>query len=263
MDTAPYQEALEACCLLSDFAALVGGDAIEIGECGIKLLGDQGANISLARAIYARADIYLFDDTLSTVDAHVEKGDLYKAIMSKELLAGKAKLFVTHRIQYLAQSTTILLLCDGKVVRARQLPGAKAKTAEVYQLVTGHGSDSSNNTLSAPSALDEGIDDRISVPESTYKLFSCTFKEQDERAAALSETDDLAVFVRPFLLPLLQKPGEGVMKYIASKLTQALIYLRRIQHSTASKSHLKKDGQSVFSGISSSFLPSSPSSANR
>ncbi|KAG0349973.1 hypothetical protein BGZ54_004102, partial [Gamsiella multidivaricata] len=150
MDTAPYQEVFEACCLLSDLAALLGGDAIEIGECGIKLLGGQRANISLARAIYVRADIYMFDDTLSTVDAHVEKGDLCKAIMSKELLADKAKIFVTHRIQYLAQSTTILLLCDGKAVRARQLPGAKAKTAEVYQLVTGHGSDSSNNTLLIP-----------------------------------------------------------------------------------------------------------------
>lgn len=42
-----------------------------IGEKGVNLSGGQKARISLARAIYSDADIYLLDDPLSAVDIHV------------------------------------------------------------------------------------------------------------------------------------------------------------------------------------------------
>ena len=43
----------------------------QIGEKGINLSGGQKARVALARAVYARADVLLFDDPLSAVDAHV------------------------------------------------------------------------------------------------------------------------------------------------------------------------------------------------
>jgi len=39
-----------------------------IGERGVNVSGGQKARISLARAIYSNADIYLLDDPLSAVD---------------------------------------------------------------------------------------------------------------------------------------------------------------------------------------------------
>ncbi|KAG1681713.1 putative non-intrinsic ABC protein 5 [Nymphon striatum] len=47
------------------------GDETVVGERGIKLSGGQRARISLARALYYDADIYLLDDPLSAVDAKV------------------------------------------------------------------------------------------------------------------------------------------------------------------------------------------------
>jgi ABC-type multidrug transport system fused ATPase/permease subunit len=46
-------------------------DSFRVGEKGVNLSGGQQQRISLARAAYAEADIYLLDDPLSAVDAHV------------------------------------------------------------------------------------------------------------------------------------------------------------------------------------------------
>ena len=68
-----YNEILEACALNADMDVLPAGDKTEIGENGINLSGGQKQRISLARAVYSDSEIYLFDDPLSAVDAHVGK----------------------------------------------------------------------------------------------------------------------------------------------------------------------------------------------
>lgn len=43
----------------------------EIGEQGINLSGGQKQRLSLARALYSDADLFLLDDPLSALDAEV------------------------------------------------------------------------------------------------------------------------------------------------------------------------------------------------
>ena len=64
-------ETIEVCCLKEDLAAMNDGLNTIIGERGINISGGQKARISLARAVYSQADIYLFDDPLSAVDPEV------------------------------------------------------------------------------------------------------------------------------------------------------------------------------------------------
>jgi ABC-type multidrug transport system fused ATPase/permease subunit len=49
------------------------GEDTLIGEKGINLSGGQRARIGVARALYSDAQIYIFDDPLSAVDANVAK----------------------------------------------------------------------------------------------------------------------------------------------------------------------------------------------
>ena len=51
-----------------------------IGERGINISGGQKARISLARAVYSEADIYLLDDPLSAVDPEVASAIFHECI---------------------------------------------------------------------------------------------------------------------------------------------------------------------------------------
>ena len=69
---------------------LPAGDRTEIGERGVNLSGGQQQRVSLARAVYLLdADIYLLDDVLSAVDAHVGAAIWQQCIL--DLLRGKRK----------------------------------------------------------------------------------------------------------------------------------------------------------------------------
>ena len=74
-----------------DLSILPAGDQTEIGEKGINLSGGQKLRVSLARAVYADADLFLLDDPLSAVDAHVGKHIYEKVLSAEGLLARKSR----------------------------------------------------------------------------------------------------------------------------------------------------------------------------
>lgn len=84
-----YQKVLKACQLLPDMDIMAAGDETEIGEKGINLSGGQKQRISLARAVYSNTDIYLLDDPLSAVDAHVGKSLFDQVLGPTGLLKNK------------------------------------------------------------------------------------------------------------------------------------------------------------------------------
>uniref|UniRef100_A0AAX7ST65 ATP-binding cassette, sub-family C (CFTR/MRP), member 3 n=1 Tax=Astatotilapia calliptera TaxID=8154 RepID=A0AAX7ST65_ASTCA len=110
-----YNSVLEACALTPDLQVLPGGDMTEIGEKGINLSGGQRQRVSLARALYSDADVYLLDDPLSAVDAHVSKHIFDNLIGPEGALKGKTRILVTHGISFLPQVDNIMVMVDGRV----------------------------------------------------------------------------------------------------------------------------------------------------
>ena len=92
-----YKTILRACALESDIKLLPSSDQTEIGEKGINLSGGQKQRVSLARAVYDDSDVYLLDDPLSAVDAHVSKHIFDCVIGPNSLLKDKVLFYAfTH-----------------------------------------------------------------------------------------------------------------------------------------------------------------------
>ncbi|KAI4887709.1 hypothetical protein NFI96_025031, partial [Prochilodus magdalenae] len=128
-----YQRVLEACALLPDLEILPGGDATEIGEKGVNLSGGQKQRVSLARSVYCDCAVYLLDDPLSAVDAHVGKHIFEKVIGPQGVLQGRTRVLVTHGLSFLPQADLILVMVDGEITETgsyAELRGRQGAFAE-------------------------------------------------------------------------------------------------------------------------------------
>ncbi|KAK0531477.1 hypothetical protein OC835_003651 [Tilletia horrida] len=111
-----YDAVLDACALLPDLAIFEDGDEVEIGEGGIGLSGGQKARVSLARAVYSRAQTLLLDDILSAVDAHTA-AHIHKNLLQGPLLKDRTVLLVSHQVQLVAPSAALVLVLDNGAIK--------------------------------------------------------------------------------------------------------------------------------------------------
>ncbi|CAD5171553.1 unnamed protein product [Musa acuminata subsp. malaccensis] len=101
MDIDKYDRVLEACSLKKDLEIMPKGDQTVIGERGINLSGGQKQRVQIARAIYHDADIYMFDDPFSAVDAHTGS-HLFKVIRDGRIVqAGKYNEIINSGIEFM------------------------------------------------------------------------------------------------------------------------------------------------------------------
>lgn len=112
-DIQKYNEALKASQLIDDLGMWRKGDFTEIGERGITMSGGQKQRVSIARAVYADADVYFMDDPLSAVDAHVGKALFDECLTG--VLAGKTIVLVSNAIHYLPQADKVIWLENGGI----------------------------------------------------------------------------------------------------------------------------------------------------
>ncbi|KAM9636100.1 multidrug resistance-associated protein 1-like isoform 1-T1 [Trichechus inunguis] len=132
-----YERVLEACALLPDLEQLPNGDQTEIGERGVNISGGQKHRVSLARAVYSGADIYLLDDPLSAVDVHVGKQLFEKVIGSSGILKNKTRILVTHNLTLLPQVDLIVVMESGRVAQMGTYQELLAKTKNFTNLLQG------------------------------------------------------------------------------------------------------------------------------
>ncbi|KAH7289296.1 hypothetical protein KP509_31G069200 [Ceratopteris richardii] len=110
-DLQRYKRAISVSALDVDLKLLPGGDLTEIGERGVNLSGGQKQRVSIARAVYADADVYIFDDPLSALDAHVGRQVFETCV--KDELQNKTRVLVTNQLHFLSQVDEIIVVHEG------------------------------------------------------------------------------------------------------------------------------------------------------
>lgn len=103
-----YKAVVKACALLPDMEALPNGEATEIGEKGVNLSGGQKQRVSLARAVYANAELLLLDDPLSAVDAEVAKKLLM--MLRGPLVESSSIVLCTHYLGAIWHADQVIVL---------------------------------------------------------------------------------------------------------------------------------------------------------
>jgi len=105
----------------------------QIGESGMRLSGGQAQRISIARALYHRPPVLIFDEATSSLDAESErtvKGNLDR------MLEGRTAFVVAHRLSTIRDADLILVLERGRLVEHGTHVQLMAR-AGLYSYLTG------------------------------------------------------------------------------------------------------------------------------
>jgi ATP-binding cassette subfamily B multidrug efflux pump len=117
-----------------DIAQFPLGLKTVLGERGVLLSGGQKQRVSIARALIKDAELYIFDDCLSAVDADTEK-EIIQSLTQK--LEGKTAIIISHRLASLQAAGHIVLLDEGRIAEEgtfSELVRAGGSFSELYKL---------------------------------------------------------------------------------------------------------------------------------
>ncbi|KAJ2722423.1 Multidrug resistance-associated protein 1 [Coemansia sp. Benny D115] len=117
-----FWKVVDACALTEDLRSWPKGDMTLIGDRGLNISGGQRARLALARTVYSRSDIFILDDPLSAVDAHVKRHILDNLLLDKGLLGDKLRIISTNIESFLPYCSQIITVDDGKTVVKQQEP---------------------------------------------------------------------------------------------------------------------------------------------
>ena len=113
-----YRDVIDSAALTQDLRALPEGDNTMVGSGGVTLSGGQKQRISIARALYHHANFYVFDDSLSGLDADTELEVFSRTFSASGILGrrGSTVILATHNIRLLPLAKHIIVLSADSTV---------------------------------------------------------------------------------------------------------------------------------------------------
>lgn len=83
-----------------------------VGERGLKISGGEKQRVAIARAILKNANVIVYDEATSSLDALTEENIMNSL---KKAAIGKTSLFIAHRLATIVDADVIYVLENGQV----------------------------------------------------------------------------------------------------------------------------------------------------
>ncbi|XP_062563100.1 probable multidrug resistance-associated protein lethal(2)03659 [Armigeres subalbatus] len=196
MDRKRYKKVIHVCALEADFEQFPDGDETLVGERGISLSGGQKARICLARAVYKQSGMYLMDDPLSAVDAHVAKHLFDLCIGDKGYLGrqGATRILITHQVHFLVEADWVIVMNDGKIEAQGTPHDLMQKGIDLVKVVESEDSDidkiDNDAYLSRQNSCDSVVSSRSSISDLQNEQTKEHYEKQKMEQAFEKSSED-------------------------------------------------------------------------
>ncbi len=115
-------------------ARLPGGLDARVGEGGSSLSGGQRQRLSIARALLAEPQCFIFDEATSALDTLSEQ--LIQEALEKNL-GGRTVIFIAHRLATVRNCDRLLVIADGRIAQDGSYAELVAQPGLFQELVHG------------------------------------------------------------------------------------------------------------------------------
>ncbi|KZL81674.1 abc transporter [Colletotrichum incanum] len=142
-DESWYRKVIAACGLEQDFNDWPKGEGTVVGTMGISMSGGQRHRLSLARAVYSRAEVLILDDPFSGLDSETEDLIFHNLLGEQGLLrlADMTIIFASSDVRRVPYADQIMLLSEKGQISEVGTPAelsSKLETRQAEMKGTGH-----------------------------------------------------------------------------------------------------------------------------
>lgn len=170
-----YNTVVEVCALRRDLEILPDGDRTELGANGINLSGGQKWRLTLARAIYSRAEILVLDDIFSAVDAHVGR-HIFEQCIAGDICRKRTRILVTHHVQLVESHTKYFVELGDETVLHSGLT-SELEEDNVLERLRSHASNTEYGEQEAEHLIEDQMDDHDDDANALHRVPSKTAKQ--------------------------------------------------------------------------------------
>ncbi|RKL31169.1 hypothetical protein BFJ72_g11186 [Fusarium proliferatum] len=131
-----YRHVVKLCCLDEDILALPLGDNTVIGSRGLKLSGGQRQRLALARALYARGEIVLLDDSFSALDHNTERKVVSNLLGTQGHFrkTGTTVVLIANSTKHFDLADSLIILESGRVTYQGSPNAVNEEVAHLRQM---------------------------------------------------------------------------------------------------------------------------------
>jgi ABC-type multidrug transport system ATPase subunit len=165
-----------------------------MGFQGISLSGGQKQRLSICRALYSGADILIFDDPLSALDAHVGKAVFNNVLLKKDLSHNTTRVLVTHGLHFLPQVDYIYTMVDGRIAERGTYKELIEKGGAFAKFVSEFGGDEQNEGEGSGEGQGDQKREEDGIVDKKARVGAALMQAEERNTGAVSGSGKLERF---------------------------------------------------------------------